>query len=211
MHPTSGDTMMDAKRLMDVVFSVLLLVVLAPVMAGLSIWLLCRQGRPIFHISDRMCSPQRRFGLIKFRTMKVTAGRDQILGGYAFRDVTPTGRWMRKSRLDELPQLWNILKGDLSFVGPRPVLPEYVEAFPDLYNDVLSVKPGVTGLATLAYKERESVLLASCTSADVTHDMYVRRCIPQKARLDRHYIRTRTLLRDVLLVFQTIGELVRRN
>ncbi|WP_050931599.1 sugar transferase [Aestuariivita boseongensis] len=202
---------MDAKRAMDIGFSTLLLLLLAPVIGGLVIWLLLRQGRPIFFLSERMSAPDRPFVLVKFRTMEVVENDQGVCGGDKRARITPQGRWLRRSRLDELPQLWNILKGDLSFVGPRPPLPSYVHAFPEIYADILQVKPGVTGLATLAFRQREERMLKRCRSPEETHLAYVTQCIPKKARLDRHYIRTRTLAGDMLLVFQTIGDLVRRR
>lgn len=202
--------MMISKRAMDIGFSLLLLVLLSPVFVGLSAWLLWRQGRPIFFISDRMRGRTRTFRLIKFRTMAVGSEDAGVSGGNKNALITSTGRWMRRTRLDELPQLWNILKGDLSFVGPRPVLPGYARAFPTIYDDILQIKPGVTGLGTLSFRQREARLLSSSCSAADTNAIYVSKCIPKKARLDRHYIKTQSLGRDMILVFQTIGDLVRR-
>ena len=98
-----------------------------------------------------------------------------------------TGRFLRRSRLDEVPQLWNVLKGDMSFVGPRPPLRLYVERFPELYAKVLQSRPGVTGLATLVFHRHEEKLLAACRSAAETDAVYARRCVPRKARIDLIY------------------------
>ncbi|RME18413.1 MAG: sugar transferase, partial [Alphaproteobacteria bacterium] len=108
------------------------------------------------------------------------------------------------TRLDELPQLWNVLRGDISFVGPRPPDPRYVEMFPELYAEVLKSRPGVTGLATLAYHETEERLLAACKTPQQTEKVYVERCVPRKARLDLIYGRNQTLCFDILLMLHTV-------
>ncbi len=202
--------MISSKRMMDILFSTLLIVLLFPLLAVLSVALLLAQGRPVFYVADRMRTPNEPFKMIKFRTMEHIPRVQGICGGEKSDQITPMGRWLRSSRLDELPQLWNILKGDMSFVGPRPPLPEYVYAYPDIYADVLKVTPGVTGLATLAFKTREMEILRRCRSAVETHRIYCDHCVPRKARIDRHYARNRSLLGDFLLVFQTIGDLARR-
>jgi lipopolysaccharide/colanic/teichoic acid biosynthesis glycosyltransferase len=111
---------------------------------------------------------------------------------------------LRRWRLDELPQLWNVLRGDMSFVGPRPPLRRYVEAFPELYADVLRARPGITGLATLIYHAEEERLLAPCRTAAETEAVYVRRCVPRKAQLDLIYAARRDLCLDLWIMFATV-------
>ncbi|CAN0583525.1 unnamed protein product, partial [Ectocarpus sp. 12 AP-2014] len=132
-------------------------------------------------------------------------------GGDKARRVTPEGAWLRAKRLDEFPQLWNILRGDLSFVGPRPPLREYVERFPDIYGEVLKSRPGVTGLATIVYHKHENALLERCATPEETDAVYTRTCVPRKARLDLIYQKHRSVRADFDIVFQTIGNLVRRS
>ena len=126
-----------SKRLLDLGFASLLLAILSPLLVGLVLWLLIRQGRPVFHVAERMKGVDRPFMLWKLRTMTVAEGDAGVSGGDKAARITPAGAWLRRRRLDELPQLWNILKGDLSFVGPRPPLREYVERYPELYAKVL--------------------------------------------------------------------------
>ncbi len=116
---------------------------------------------------------------------------------------------LRRTRLDELPQLWNILRGDMSFVGPRPPLRMYVERFPGLYAQVLRSRPGVTGLATLVFHRREAELLRGCRSAEETDTVYVRRCVPVKARLDLIYQRRRNVCFDLAILGRTILRMMR--
>lgn len=199
-----------SKRILDVFFAGVLLIILAPVILFLIGLILARQGRPIFYVSERMKTPTQSFGLVKFRTMTVVDTDSGVSGGDKAARVTPLGARLRAKRLDEFPQLWNILKGDLSFVGPRPPLREYVERFPDLYRQVLRSRPGVTGLATIRFHRHEERLLARCKTAEETDTTYARTCLPRKARLDMMYQRHRNLCYDFSLVFQTIGNLFRR-
>ena len=147
----------------------------------------------------------------KLRTMTVVAADAGVSGGDKAARITPTGAWLRARRLDEFPQLFNILKGDLSFVGPRPPLREYVERFPDIYGAVLKSRPGVTGLATLVYHRHEEMLLARCATPEETDAVYARLCVPRKARLDLIYQKHRNICFDIQLVIATIANLFRRR
>ncbi|GAA3859965.1 sugar transferase [Celeribacter arenosi] len=200
-----------SKRLFDIALSLLLMVLLSPVIAciGVLIWL--RDGSPVFYVSERMKTDKIAFSLIKFRTMSHATSDSGVSGGDKSGRITRTGRFLRRTRLDELPQLWNILRGDMSFVGPRPPLRTYVERFPDLYADVLKCRPGVTGLATLIFHRHEEMLLAPCKDAETTDEVYARRCVPRKARLDMIYAARRSFCFDLFLVFQTVRKLLKRG
>ena len=115
-----------------------------------------------------MRSVDQGFRLLKFRTMHVAADSGGVSGGDKQTRITPMGRFLRRTRLDELPQLWNILRGDISFVGPRPPLRRYVDSHPDLYARVLACRPGVTGLATVIFHRTEERLLAPCKTPQET-------------------------------------------
>jgi lipopolysaccharide/colanic/teichoic acid biosynthesis glycosyltransferase len=143
--------------------------------------------------------------------MTVVDSESGVSGGVKFARITPAGAWLRSKRLDEFPQLWNILKGDISFVGPRPPLRQYVEQFPDLYGEVLKSRPGVTGLASIVYHKHEAALLARCETSEQTDEIYARICVPAKARLDLIYQKHQSTCYDFDLVFQTIGNLFRRG
>lgn len=199
------------KRVFDLFFASLLVLILGPVILFLVVYIWRKQGRPLFYVAERMKTPDEPFGLIKFRTMTVVEEDQGVSGAHKASRVTPLGEKLRAKRLDEFPQLWNILKGDLSFVGPRPPLREYVERFPDIYNEVLKSRPGVTGLATIRFHKHEDRLLARCTTSEETDDIYCRICVPRKAELDLIYQRNQTTCYDFDLVFQTIGNLFRRS
>jgi lipopolysaccharide/colanic/teichoic acid biosynthesis glycosyltransferase len=199
------------KRIFDLFFASLLVVILGPVILYLT-WVIWRkQGRPIFYVAERMKSPTQSFGLWKFRTMTVVDADAGVSGGDKVSRITPLGAKLRAKRMDEFPQLWNVLKGDLSFVGPRPPLREYVERFPELYGRVLKTRPGITGLATIRFHQHEDRLLARCQTPQETDNVYTKICVPRKARLDLIYQRHQNTCYDFDLVFQTIGNLFRRK
>ena len=199
------------KRFFDLFFAALLVAILGPLLLGLLLWLLIRQGRPLFYVAERMKTPAQGFNLWKLRTMTVVDRDAGVSGGDKAARITPTGAWLRRTRLDEFPQLWNILRGDLSFVGPRPPLRQYVERHPALYAQVLKSRPGVTGLASIVYHRHETSLLARCATPEDTDAVYDRICVPAKARLDLIYQRHRNLCYDFALVFETIGNLFARR
>ncbi|MEQ6249391.1 sugar transferase [Sulfitobacter sp. HNIBRBA3233] len=199
------------KRCFDLFFASLLAVVLAPAILALVIYIYLKQGRPLFYVAERMKTIDEPFQLLKFRTMTVVDEDQGVSGAHKASRVTPVGARLRARRLDEFPQLWNILRGDLSFVGPRPPLREYVERFPEIYTEVLKSRPGVTGLATIRFHRHEDRLLARCTTAAQTDDVYCRICVPRKAKLDLIYQRNQSICYDFDLVFQTIANLFRRG
>ena len=203
--------MTPAKRLMDIVLALLLLVVLLPAIAIIALLILLRDGRPVFYLSERMKTPTEGFRLWKFRTMTTVAQDSGVSGGDKAARITRIGGRLRRYRLDELPQLFNILRGDMSFVGPRPPLRRYVEMCPETYAQVLRNRPGVTGLATLVFHGAEERLLAPCQSAAETEQVYVRRCIPVKARLDLIWARRRNICYDARLIWQTVARVFRRH
>lgn len=196
--------MTQRKRLFDLALALVLAGPLAVVIGVAALVLLVLQGRPVFFAAERMHSPGRAFTLWKFRTMRPADEDRGVSGGDKAARLTGPGRLLRKTRLDELPQILNILKGEMSFVGPRPPLRQYVEAFPALYAEVLKARPGVTGLASLVYHRHEERLLAICRTAEETDRVYRRRCVPTKARLDILYGQRQSLCFDVAIICRTI-------
>jgi len=204
--------MTPAKRALDIVLALALAAILALPFALLLAVLWAVEGRPLFYVAERMRAPGRPFRLFKLRTMRPAPADRGVSGADKASRISAMGRFLRRSRLDEIPQLWNVLKGDMSFVGPRPPLREYVERFPDLYARVLQSRPGITGLATLHFHRHEEWLLAQCHTPDQTDRIYARRCVPRKARLDLIYQRRRTLCLDLALMVETLRRvLIRRR
>jgi lipopolysaccharide/colanic/teichoic acid biosynthesis glycosyltransferase len=196
--------MTPMKRSLDLASVLVLGLVLSPLIFGVALVVLLRDGQPVFFRSERMKAPGQPFMLLKFRTMTPDRADRGVSGGDKAARITPTGAFLRRYRLDELPQLWNVLRGDLSFVGPRPPLRRYVEMFPDLYAEVLKSRPGITGMATLVFHRREEVLLAGCATPEQTEAVYCRRCVPVKARLDLIYAARRTVCSDFKLMVATV-------
>lgn len=197
------------KRAFDLTLAVILAIPVIVAGSCIALWLLLRQGGDVFHVSERIGQNNRPFGLLKFRTMVPAPDGGVATGGDKAGRVTPAGHWLRRHRLDELPQLWNILRGEMSFVGPRPPLRRYVDRNPGLYARVLRSKPGLTGLATIVYHRTEAALLARSRSAEETDRFYSRVCVPRKARLDLIYQRNACLRLDALLIARTIGQMVK--
>ncbi|MHA3914877.1 sugar transferase [Halovulum sp. GXIMD14793] len=197
------------KRIFDIVVALILGLLLLPIIGVVAGLILLRDGRPFFYIAERMSTPSKSFGLIKFRTMKPVASDSGVSGGEKTDRITRTGHFLRRTRLDELPQLWNVLRGEISFVGPRPPLRQYVEAYPELYAEVLKSRPGITGLASVYFHAHEELLLSRSRSVSETDAIYRRACIPRKARLDLIYQRRQSLCLDISIMLKTVFKRLR--
>lgn len=200
-----------SKRLLDLSLGLLLSILLAPVLLTLLAAMLLLDGRPLFYVSERMKTDTEPFQLWKLRTMKPDDTDRGVSGGDKSHRITQTGRMLRKYRLDEIPQLWNVLRGDMSFVGPRPPLREYVERFPETYREVLKSRPGITGLATQVFHAHEEWLIAPCKTPEQTDAVYARACVPRKARLDLIYQRNRNICFDLALIWKTGLRMIKRG
>ncbi|MBV7380721.1 sugar transferase [Maritimibacter dapengensis] len=194
------------KRLFDLALAVVLSFVLLPVMVALAVAIILFDGFPVFYVSERMKGTGEGFDLVKFRTMRSAISDHGVSGGDKSARITRTGSMLRAARLDEIPQLWNVLRGDMSFVGPRPPLRMYVNRFPGLYAEVLQCRPGITGLASLVFHAHEEKLLADCQSADESDAVYSRRCVPRKARLDLIYQRNQSCCMDIWIMLKTVSK-----
>ena len=202
--------MTPAKRALDLALALVLSGVLLPAIAVIAGLCLLRQGRPIFFGSERMRGTDEAFTLWKFRTMSADPHDGGATGGHKAARITALGRRLRTHRLDELPQLWNVLRGDISFVGPRPPLRRYVDLRPELYARVLAARPGITGLASLIYAKHEERLLARTRTCIETEAIYLRSCMPRKATLDLIYLHNRTLWMDLVLIGWTAARFLPR-
>ncbi|MCB5411968.1 sugar transferase [Pseudogemmobacter faecipullorum] len=197
------------KRLFDILVALVLGIILIFPVAFTALLILIRDGRPVFYISERMKTPTEGFRLVKFRTMKTVASDSGVSGGDKADRITKNGHFLRRTRLDEVPQLWNVLKGDISFVGPRPPLRQYVERFPELYREVLKSRPGITGLASVYFHAHEEWLLARARTTAETDVIYSRVCVPRKARIDLIYQNRRNLCVDAMIMLKTVFKRLR--
>ncbi len=206
--------MTPGKRALDLVLCIPTAILGLPLIALIALILLIREGRPILYVSERMKTHDTPFQLYKFRTMRpAPPGADSgVTGGDKSDRMSDFHRALRRSRLDELPQLWNVIRGDMSLVGPRPPLKIYVDDYPETYREVLTCRPGVTGLASLVFHAHEENLLKQCKTAQETDEVYRRRCIPRKAELDLIYKANQSVCGDILLIWRTArGVLLRRR
>ncbi|MCI2397794.1 sugar transferase [Aliiroseovarius subalbicans] len=201
--------MTPLKRIFDLLAATLLAIMLAPFLLTCAVVVLILDGRPVLYLSERMKTPTQGFTLIKFRTMRPDPFDSGPSGGDKSNRITKTGALLRKTRFDEVPQLWNVLKGDISFVGPRPPLREIVERFPKLYAQVLRSRPGITGLASVYFHAHEEWLLKNSGSREETDAIYSRVCVPRKAKIDLMYQRNRNLCFDMSIMLKTVFKSLR--
>jgi lipopolysaccharide/colanic/teichoic acid biosynthesis glycosyltransferase len=190
-----------AKRGFDIAFSMLGLVLLSPLLclSALAVWLYDRG--PVFFRQERVGRGGRPFFILKFRSMVVDAERLGLsLTKAGDCRITPIGRILRMTKLDELPQLWNVLMGEMSFVGPRPEVPRYVAHYTPEQRQVLNYTPGITDLATVSYRNEEAML----RDAGDAEKFYLEHCMGQKTKLNLAYARRASLLSDVWIILQTL-------
>jgi lipopolysaccharide/colanic/teichoic acid biosynthesis glycosyltransferase len=189
------------KRAFDITVSLIGLICLLPLLVLVAILIKLESTGPIFFRQERMGREFRSFSIWKYRTMMhTTGGNASLITSAGDPRITRFGRILRKTKIDEIPQLINVLKGEMSLVGPRPEVRKYVEAFADEYKEILKVRPGITDLATLKYRNEERILAAS---ADAEQE-YVRTILPDKIRLAQQYISQASLLFDLQLVLRTL-------
>jgi lipopolysaccharide/colanic/teichoic acid biosynthesis glycosyltransferase len=198
-QPPGGRVAHPLPRSFEMVCGAAGLLVLSPLFTLLALLILLRDGRPILFSQMRVGQHGRQFRIWKFRTMLAGATGRAITAAGDGR-VTRTGAWLRKFKLDELPQLFNVLRGDMSVVGPRPEAPEYVNGRSPMWQAVLRVRPGLTDVATLLYRNEEELLGAS-GDAD---RFYRETVLPAKLRLNLAYMRTRSFRQDARLIWLTI-------
>lgn len=189
-----------AKRLADISISLIGLVVLSPLFLVTAVLIRIDSPGPVFFRQVRIGRGFRPFTIYKFRSMAVEAGeRDFQLTTHSDGRMTRLGRFLRRSKVDELPQLINVLKGQMSLVGPRPEAGRYVEMFRLDYEEILKVRPGMTDLASLKYRDEAELLGRS----DDAEDEYVTHVLPDKIRMAKDYIARSSLRFDLLLIAKT--------
>lgn len=205
MPSPSGVLYAQVKRVIDVAGSLVGLVVLAPALVSIGALVRVTSPGPAFFRQERVGRAGKPFQIYKFRTMRLAeAGSGPQVTAQGDPRITPTGQVLRRYKLDELPQLWNVLRGDMSLVGPRPEVPKYVAAFPEEWAAVLSVRPGITDFAAIEFVDEESAL---AKSADPER-AYLDEVLPKKLALYRMYIEQQSLGTDLSLIFSTLRRIV---
>ncbi|HKA53714.1 MAG TPA: sugar transferase [Candidatus Binatia bacterium] len=194
-----------AQRIFDVVIAALGLLSLLPLLLGIAVLIRLTSPGPILHRGARVGKDGKIFCMYKFRSMVVNAA--QLGPGITATGdihVTPVGRWLRQPKLDELPQLINVLRGDMSLVGPRPEDPRYVALYTPEQRRVLSVRPGITSAASVHYHREEAIL-----QGPNWEEVYRTVVMPNKLRLDLDYLASRTFLSDMRILWETLRVLCR--
>jgi len=195
-----------SKRLVDVLAAGLGFALLVPLWVAVALVILLCDGSPVLFRQERVGRGGQPFQLWKFRTMRVAAGGGLLTVAGDPR-ITRLGGFLRRTKLDELPQLWNVLRGDMSLVGPRPEVRRYVERYTPDQRRVLDLTPGVTDPASLAYVDEENVLAEYIDPESA----YVERILPDKIQLNLDYAAHATVASDLALIFRTIVRLVGRS
>jgi lipopolysaccharide/colanic/teichoic acid biosynthesis glycosyltransferase len=190
------------KRLFDIICAVAGIFVLLPLFGLIVILIWISSGAPVFFTQKRVGKGSKPFNLIKFRSMKVerVVTKGLFEPGDA-RRVTAIGKILRKTKIDELPELFNVLVGDMSIVGPRPEVEKYVGLFQSEYHTVLKVKPGLSDLASIKYRNEEE-LLANVIDPE---KLYIEKVLPDKLFLAKEYIENISFGMDVKIIFKTIA------
>jgi lipopolysaccharide/colanic/teichoic acid biosynthesis glycosyltransferase len=192
------------KRLFDIVSSLSVLLILFPLFLVVAIAIVLDSKGGVFYRQARVGKDGKEFGLLKFRTMRPDSDSVKITVGDRDPRITAVGYFLRKSKLDELPQLLNIIKGEMSVVGPRPEVKQYVDLYSNTQLKVLSVKPGLSDLATLEYV-KEAEILAQSSDPEET---YVNDIMPDKLSLSLRYINQQSFMLDLKIIFKTIGRII---
>ena len=193
------------KRIFDIVASGIGLILLSPLFVILAIWIKCDSIGPVFYKQVRVGRNNMDFQLFKFRSMRVGSDKKGLItvGGPDPR-ITRSGYYIRKYKLDEFPQLINVFKGDMSLVGPRPEVRKYVDMYTEEQMHVLDVRPGITDLASIRYRN-ENELLERVNDPD---KYYVEVIMPDKLRINLEYVARHSFTFDIRLIFQTFRAIV---
>jgi len=192
------------KRTFDLVFSLVGFICLLPVFLFIAFSIKIIDRGRIFYIQKRMGVNFQPFNFYKFRTMIDDADKvGPLITGSNDPRITIIGGFLRKYKLDELPQLVNVIKGDISMVGPRPEVEKYVSLFKNEYQDILQIKPGITDFAALHYRNEEAIM----AKYEDPHKVYIEQILPEKIKLYYKYINSMSLITDIKIIFATIGSI----
>ena len=194
------------KRLFDIFFSLLGLIILIPALILIAILIKLNSAGPVFFRQERVGKNGRILKIYKFRTMEKDAESKGVRFTTPYTDlrITKTGRILRRFYFDEFSQLFNVLKGEMSIVGPRPEIPEVVELYNEEQKKVLSVRPGMTDLATLEFLKEGKIM----ESSQNLYQDYTQKVLPEKLKLNLQYIENQSLVFDIKLIIQTIFKIV---
>jgi len=189
------------KRLVDILAAIIGLIILFPLLLVISLWIKLSSKGPLFYTQKRVGRDFKPFDIYKFRSMVVNA--EQIGPSVTSGDdprITEIGRFIRKTKIDELPQLFNVLKGDMSLVGPRPEVMKFVEKNQEAYEKILSIRPGITDNAAIEFRDEETIM----NQYEDKEKAYLEIVLPQKITLYHHYIENISFVNDMKLILKTL-------
>ena len=189
------------KRLFDITASFFGIIILSPLLIFIGLWVGLSSKGGVFYKQIRVGKNNKDFKLYKFRSMRVNSDKQGLLTvGSKDSRITKAGYFIRKYKIDELPQLFNVLKGDMSFVGPRPEVRRYVDLYSKEQMKVLSVRPGITDPASIKYRNENDIL----SSQSNPEEYYIQHIMPDKLKINIDYINTQTFIKVIKIIFQTI-------
>lgn len=194
----------------DKILALILLILLSPIIIAISIWIKLDSKGPIFYRQERVTRYGRIFRIFKFRTMVIDADKvgSLVTVGQDNR-ITKVGHIIRKYRLDELPQLFNVLTGDMSFVGVRPEVQKYVDQYTEEMLATLLLPAGITSPASIAYKDEDAVLEEYCTQGYSPDEAYVQKVLPEKMKYNLEYIRNFGIISDFKVMIDTVIKVIK--
>jgi len=196
------------KRSFDIFFSVIGLILLSPVFLIMAIWIKCDSYGLVFYRQVRVGKNGKNFLLYKFRSMRVGSDKKGLLTvGERDPRITRSGRFIRKFKLDEFPQLINVLRGEMSIVGPRPEVPKYVALYNEEQRKVLDVRPGISDWSSIRFRN-ENELLAQ---AEDSEDFYISDVMPEKLRMNLEYVQENNFWMDIKIIFITLKKLISKD
>ena len=193
------------KRIFDIVVSSLMIVLVSPVLLGIAIWIKTDSKGPVFYRQERITQYGRRFRIFKFRTMVTNADKmGTLVTTKNDSRITKVGEKIRKCRLDEIPQLFNIWLGEMSFVGTRPEVQKYVDAYTDEMMATLLLPAGVTSLASINYRNEDEILSEYVDENHSVDEVYIEKILPQKMEYNLAYLKTFSIWEDMKLCVKTV-------
>lgn len=194
------------KRLFDIVFSLIGIILLLPLLLIIAFLLKIESKGPVFYLQTRVGKNNRDFKIFKFRTMYIDSDKYGLLTlGDKDPRVTKVGYFLRKYKLDELPQLINVLANSMSFVGPRPEVRHYVNFYSESDLEILSLKPGITDYASIYFRNEAELL----KSSENPEQLYIEEILPKKIDLNKTYINNQNILTDIKIIFKTILSIIK--
>ena len=189
-----------SKRIFDIIFSLIGIIFLTPLFVFISILIKLDSNGPIFFIQRRIGKNGKIFHLIKFRSMRVNKSDKNTISIKGDNRITNIGSFLRKYKLDEFPELWNVLVGEMSFVGPRPDVPGYADKLQGPDREILNLRPGITGMASLKYINEEEILSKKKNPKKYNDEVI----FPDKVRINREYYLNQSIWLDIKIIFATI-------